>query len=256
MIQFFVVLVGIIILVGIFFRRYKIVKKGATAGSHRKDLLKHFYHFFDRPRADEITADEIIPDVSGIDPKKVSRADGLLKRADAYFEKGDIKNVEKTLIQSLSLNPGSRETYHRLGLLYLKQGQYGKAEVIYRKLIANVADDPAYYSNLGLALYQQKKFAEAKEFYIKAIELDSARAGRFFSLAQTFHELQEFDQALRHFLKAIELDAKNIDYLLTLAQFYHDREMIAEKQKLLEEILLLDPNNAMAMEMKKGTPPS
>ncbi len=260
MIQFFIIVIGIVILVGIFSRRYILVEKGKKPVSHRKDLLKYFHHLFDSPKADEITANEIIPDISTIDPKKISKADSLLKRAEAYFEKGDVKNGEKTLIQSLSLNPACKEIYHQLGLFYLKQGQYGKAEMMYRKLVASreqksllsTSDDPAYYSNLGLALYQQNKLAEAKEFYMKAIELDATRAGRIFSLAQIFHELQEFDQALRYFLRAIELDAKNIDYLLTLAQFYHDREMAAEKQKLLDEILLLDADNAMALEMMKG----
>lgn len=251
MIQLFIIMIGVVILAGIFSRRYMIVEKGKKPGNSPKSLLKYFHHLFEKD-AVELTVDEIIPDISTIDPKKVSKADSLLKRADAYFEKGDIKNGEKTLIQSLSLNPACKDTYHQLGLFYLKQGQYGKAEAMYGKLVASITNDPTYYSNLGLALYQQKKLVEAKESYLKALELDAARAGRFFSLAQIFHELQEFDQALQYFLKATALDSQNIDYLLTLAQFYHDREMDIERQKLLEEILLLDPDNTMALEMKNA----
>ena len=209
MIKFLAIITGLGILAIIFARRYLMNKQdGGKFFLGRKDALRHFYNFFEREPL-EITVDEMIPDASAIDPKKIAAADSLAKRADIYLERGDMKNCEKSLIKSIALNPASMETYCKLGLFYLKKEQFGKAEAIYRKIITTVADDPVYFSNLGLALYQQKKLNEAKQFYMRAIELDNSRAGRLFSLGQIHFELNERDAALEHFLRALELEPEN-----------------------------------------------
>lgn len=209
MIKYLAIIIGFSILMIIFLRRYFMSEQGNSKFLfRRKDLLKYFHNFFEREPL-EITVNEMIPDTSAIDPKKRAAADSLSKRADIYLARDDMKNCEKTLIQSISLNPGSKETYYKLGVFYLRKEQFGKAEAIYRKIIMTVVDDPVCFSNLGLALYQQKKFEEAKQFYTRAIELDNTRAGRFFSLGQIHYELSENSKALEHFLKALELEPEN-----------------------------------------------
>lgn len=165
------------------------------------------------------------------------------------MEKGDFHNAEKCFIQALSLDPSNPDSYNKLGLLYLHQNQFGKAEMMYRKLIVTGLNEAAYLSNLGLALYQQKKLEEAKTFYQKALEADQTRPGRFFSMAQIFYELQEFEHAVDHFRKAIELEPNNLDYLLSLAHFYTEQNRKEEAKKLLGEILAMFPKNTEANEM-------
>ena len=252
MIQALIILLGIGILSVIFMRRYMQVEKGVSSSlmSHRRGLMNNLNRFLEKEDF-EVTMDELIPEAATIDPKDVGKADSLLKRADAYMQKGDLRNGAKLMIQSLSLDPSNREAYHKLGLLYLRQGKFGKAEMMYRKLIMSAQNDPVFLSNLGLALYQQKKLEEAKGFYQQAIELDDSRAGRFFSLGQILIELGEFEQALDHLRKAVAMDPRNLDYLLTVAQFYIDREMMPEARQLLGEILALAPDSEIAIELMK-----
>jgi len=252
MIQLLIIIVGILVLAAIFFRRYMATEKGVVAfqfHGRRKNIFDYFHFILEKGDDLEITVDELIPDKSMVDPKNVTKAEILSNKADASINKGDIKNAQKFLIQSLALDPSNLQIYHKLGLLYLRQGQFSKAENMYRKLILSLPTDPVFNSNLGLALYQQKKLEEAKSFYQKAIELDNTRAGRFFSLGQILNELGEFEHALDHLRKAIELDSRNLDYLLTLAQVYSDRDMAQEAQQLLGEILALYPDNVLALEM-------
>lgn len=199
----------------------------------------------------EVTVQEMIPERSTVEPKKVAKADTLVKKAEMVLSKGDLKHGEQFLIQALALDPSNIEIYHKLGLLYLKNGQFGKAENMYQKLISSAHLDPVFFSNLGVALYQQKKLEEAKVNYKKAIELDATRPGRFFSLAQVMKELGEVQEALEHFKKAVEMDKGNLDYLLTLAQAYLEADLRAEARLLLDDIVAAFPENQDAKDMMK-----
>lgn len=262
MIPFLIIVIGAVILGSIFLRRYMMVEKGIASfsiisilGGRKKSFLDllHFHGHSDRNDNStlELVIEEMIPDASTIDAKKSAKANILIKKADADLAHGDQLHAEKHLIQALALDPSRVETYSKLGLLYLHQGQFSKAENMYQKLIASSQEDPVYYSNLAVALYQQQKLEAAKTNYKKAIELDSSRAGRFFSLAQVLKELGELHEAIENFKKAIEMDPKNMDYLLTLAQVYIDGGMAAEARELLGDILMADPGNEMAGEMLK-----
>ena len=209
-----------------------------------------FHHPPEEEQSFELTAEEIIPaQKKDLDPKVLANADSFIKKAAIFADRGDLQGAEKFLIQTLALDPSSIEAYKRLGLLYLTQGQFSKAESIYRKLVATITDDPIFFSNLGMALFSQQKMEEAKTYYKKAIELDSERPGRFFSLAQILFELEEFDEALKNFQQAITMEPGNLDYLLTLAHFYIDRDMPHEGRQLLGEIMISFPNSEDAKEM-------
>ena len=251
MIQFLVIAMGLVVLASIFTRRYLIAELGR--GKNLLDML-HFHNFHKAPQIVEFTVDEMIPEASTVDAKKALKATIMMKKADIDLAKNDQLYAEKHLIQALALDPSNVDTYVKLALLYLHQGQFGKAENLYQKLISSNQNDPVFFSNLAVALYQQKKLPEAKTNYLKAIELDSSRAGRFFSLAQVLKELGEMQEALTHFKKAIEMDPKNIDYMLSLAQVYIDAGLMDDARDLLKGILAVEPGNEIAMEMMAKTP--
>lgn len=247
---------GIAVLVLIYFHRYQIVQTGASPlqifTKRKKNFLLEFPSWRNEKSEFEVTIDELIPSSDTVDPKIITKAQILANKADHFLQKGDLINAEKLLIQALALNPSNPDYYHKLGLIYLKQNQYSKSEMMYRKLTVSGFQEASYLSNLGMALYQQKKLEEAKSFYQQAIATDPTRPGRFFSLGQIFYELQDFEKALENFEKALDLDQKNIDYLLTLANFYLERDMKEKARELLEEIVAKYPKNEDAQEMLKS----
>lgn len=249
-------LIGTLVLVFIFMRRSALVEKGTFTLPFWRRNLQKFHPVAESAGAahghdTEITIQEMIPAAETIHPRHALKAKALMRRAEAFIEKGDSRNAEKTLIQAISLDPSLCDAYNALGLLYLKQQQFGKAEMVYHKLVVAKPEEASYFSNLGLALYHQGKLAEAKSSYEKALALDQGRAGRFFSLGKILQELNEFEQALQHFQKALLMEPQNIDYLLTLAQFYNDRGLKDESRKILAEVLTAVPQNEIAQAMMK-----
>jgi len=245
--NFWIVITGLGVLGFIFLKHYLRLEKGISIGSYFSRNRRLVHHRVNEPDSADVTVDEMIISADKVSPKDAARADILIKKAELNLDRGEIKQAEKMLIQALSLNPGAMEAYNKLGIIYLRLNQFGKAESIYRKLVLTVLTDPSYFSNLGLALYQQGKLQEAKTYYKKAIALDSERAGRFFSLSQIMRELGELDEALQHLKRAVEMEPRNLDYLLSLAQFYFDIGLHPEAKQLVSEILLIAPGNEMAL---------
>ncbi len=248
MYQIFIVITGLILLSIILLRAYFRVEKGMTLSTAIFGQKRIFRH---PPESNgfEVTADELLLPQDQINSKNVLKSEILLKKAEVQMNKGNFKEVEKIIIQSISLNPASVEAFNKLGLIYLHQQQWSKAENIFSKLSVSVSSEPAYFSNLALALYGQKKLEEAKTAYKKAIELDNTRPGRFFSLAQINSELNELEEAEQNFLLALELDPRNLDYQLSLAHFYADHQRKSDALNMLDKIFVLNPNEPNAHEL-------
>jgi tetratricopeptide (TPR) repeat protein len=254
MIDVILVLLAVLVLLLIFFRRWFLLEKATLFG---RMVLKRGLKLPSRlSREDlEVTAKEMIPDPSTIDPKLKLKGENHFRKAELELKKGHIGDAEKLYIKAIAMDPSCLLAYSKLGLIYLNQEQFGKAELIYRKLIIAVSDDPVFFSNLGLSLFHQEKYAEAKEFYEKAIELDPGRAGRFYSLARINHLLDDMDQAFTNIEKALTLDPDNLDYGLTLANWQIEKNMHKEAKDLLEIIIQHWPDNQEARQMLKQITP-
>jgi tetratricopeptide (TPR) repeat protein len=249
MLEFYIAFGALAVFALIFLRRYLKIENGKLF----KPLSfgkGSFFHHEDKAGNFEITIEEMIPPVEKVDAKSIAKSELLLKKAEIQLDRGDMKSAEKILIQALALNPAAVEAYNKLGMIYLRQEKFNKAENIFRKLILTISDEAAFFSNLGLALYRQGKLEEATGHYKKAIDLDNSRAGRFFSLAQIFRELGEAESALSHLRQAVLMEPKNLDYLITLAEFYLESGFTQEAGGLLDEILFIDPKNEMALKMR------
>lgn len=250
MIDLILLLLCVLALALLFFRRWYLLEKGHLFG---RMVLKRG-HNIPKPMTKEdheVTAKEMIPDQSKINPKLVVKGDNLFKKAEQELKKGNVKDAEKHYIKAIAMNPAHIEAHAKLGAIYLNQEQYSKAELIYRKLVLAVSDDPVYFSNLGLSLFQQEKYEEAKGFYEKAIELDPGRPGRFYSLARINHLLDDIDNAFLNIQKALDLDPDNLDYGLTLANWYVEKGMNADAKVILERIEQHWPGNTEVKELMK-----
>ncbi len=248
MIDLILVITSFLILLLIFVRRWYLLDKATLFG---KMVLKRGLRLPGRlSKQDlEVTAKEMIPDPSTVNPKLRVKGENHFKKAELELKKGHIGDAEKLYIKAIAMDPSHLQAYAKLGAIYLNQEQYGKAELIYRKLIVAVNDDPVYFSNLGLSLFHQEKYGEAKEFYEKAIQLDPGRAGRFYSLARINHLLEEMDQAFLNIEKALTLDPDNLNYGLTLANWQIEKDMYAEARQVLESIIEHWPDNAEAKKL-------
>lgn len=163
-------------------------------------------------------------------------------RAEVYFGRNQLDEAEPLFLAILAEDPAHLDSHHKLGLLHMKRGDFGQAELYFSKLV-NLKQDPVYFSNLGAALYQQQRLVEAAEAYENAIALDDRRAERLQSLAQVYFELGEDLKALDFFERAARRKPKDEGLKQILADFYERLGDTERAKKVLEELLDMDPYN-------------
>lgn len=163
-------------------------------------------------------------------------------RADVFFGRNQLDEAEALFRSILNEEANHLDAHHKLGLLYMKRGDFPQAELYFSKLV-NLKQDPIYFSNLGAALYQQQRLVEAAEAYENAIALDDRRAERLQSLAQVYFELGEDEKALEYFEKAARRKPKDENLKLILADYYERMGDPERAKKMLEELLDMDPYN-------------
>lgn len=178
-------------------------------------------------------------------PAKTDTAGSARKtflKADTHFSRNELDEALDLFLAVLESDPSHLDAHHKLGLLFMKKGEFPQAELYFSKLV-NLKQDPIYFSNLGAALYQQQRLIEAAEAYENAIALDDKRAERLQSLAQVYYELGDDEKALHYFERAARRKPKDTELKLILADYYERLVRLEDAIAALENILELDPYN-------------
>ncbi len=110
------------------------------------------------------------------------------------------------------------------------------------------AHSKARHLEQGQKYLDESKFQEASLEFRNAIQIDDKLGAAHWGLAQAFEGLQRYPEMLEEMKKAIALDPNNFDARLKLGNIYLANsqgraEIIAESEKLAQEILQKDPNN-------------
>ncbi len=163
-------------------------------------------------------------------------------KADTHLSRNEFEEAEPLFVAIIQEDPSHLDAHHKLGLMYMKMGRFGEAELYFSKLV-NLKQDPVYFSNLGAALYQQQRLIEAAEAYENAIALDDRRGERLQSLGQVYNELGEDEKALHYFERAARRKPKDLDLKLILADYYEKLGRVDEAVEKFKEVLDSDPYN-------------
>lgn len=212
----------------------------------RKDLM--FQETLVEEMAEEAAEEEVDMVKEAVEESREAKAELLgtvrktFLKADTHLSRNEFEEALPLLLAVIEAEPDHLEAHHRLGLSYLKKGDFPQAELYFSKLV-NLKQDPVYFSNLGAALYQQQRLVEAAEAYENAIALDDKRGERLQSLGQVYYELGEDEKALHYFERASRRKPKDIDLKFILADYYERLVRLDEAIETLEGILELDPYN-------------
>ena len=182
------------------------------------------------------------PSEAPIETQSVGSARQTFLKADTHFGRKEWEEAEGLFMAVIELDPSHLDAHHKLGMLYMRLGDFPNAELFFNKLI-NLKKDPIYFSNLGAALYQQQRLVEAAEAYDNAIAMDDKRGNRLQSLAQVYHELDDHDKALKYFELAERRKPKDLTLKLILADYYENLARAEEAAEMLKRVLDSDPYN-------------
>ncbi len=179
------------------------------------------------------------PRTSAIELQKVK---SLMKNAEKEIALQNVAEAELLFIQALTINPDSIETQAELAKLYVTSGREGKAEALYKELIAK-KPEVAFYANLGLAYYMQGKYVDACYAYQEALNLDPQTPERSAALGRACIAAHRFTDAAPLLEKALQRLTKDIELLNLLAECYIQMGENTKAEEVYRRINKIEPYN-------------
>ncbi len=183
----------------------------------KKQLLQHTERFLAKTKKNEWA--KTIHELS-----EELKEDSYLKKAFTAYDKGNLEEAEKWLIQGIENQETDAE--YNLAVFYrdiLKN--FDKAEPFYLK--ANEKGHLGALNEIAILYKNERKdFDKAEQFYLKAIEKGNIDALNNIAFLYK-NERKDFDKAEQFYLKAIEKG--NVDALFNIASLYDNERKDFDK---------------------------
>lgn len=228
------IFLSIVLLVGVFIRRY-ILFSSLPSKKSDEDSLDPSSSF----------------DGKSLSKEDTEKIETLFKRGEALLKAGKDEDAIKCFVGILSINPLHSETQNKLAVLYLQKQMFGAAAALFKQL-SETTPDPVHFSHLGLALFSQSDFENAKVAYQKALELDSSHPQRFVSLSHVYRSLGHLYHAIVALNKALELEDDHPEVLLLLADLHIELKKPPHAKYFLNRVLEIDPKNPEAKKILRS----
>lgn len=177
----------------------------------------------------------------------IARDECLL--GDWYFNERHYTLAILTYKRALELDPECAAIHHRLGLAYYKEGEFDDAKDAFQKAISLNPLSAHYHYSLGQLLQDYSDldgaWMEAVHEFTKAIELDPYYIEAWYDRGSLYDKRGELEKACHDFQQVVA-QMPNYAARYNLAVLYIKRQMWAEAQEVLEEILSIEPNDSDA----------
>jgi uncharacterized protein (AIM24 family) len=118
------------------------------------------------------------------------------------FEARRFEEAERQLEEAYLLRPRDPRVLNLLGLVYYRGDKLGKAEEVYRKLIAESPEAHTLHYNLGLVCFKLGRLDEAEAAFVKAVELTQGNPKIHFYLGSIYERQQRYKDAIYQYRHA------------------------------------------------------
>lgn len=183
-----------------------------------------------------------------VKPRKSPRASAielqqvrmLVRSAEKAWKQDKLDEVERVLIQALTIQPHAHDVRAQLAKLYLTTGRESKAEAMYKELLQHRVD-VSFYANLGLAFYRQEKYVEACQAYQEALNLEPKNPERCAALGRACIAAHRFEEAAPLLEKAAMFLSRDTELLRLLADCYLQLDQREKAEEVYRRINKLEP---------------
>ena len=170
----------------------------------------------------------------------------LQELGDCYTSVGNYARAQRCYEKAASLGPDEAGPYVGLGVVALQQELFDDAEIAFRVACRLDPGSAKAYTGLAMVSQQKKDYQQAFELYMKSLELDSDNITALLGLFQTSCQMGSFAKIIHYLRVYLNMHPGDTSVMFSLAALYTKQNQFEQSQKILLDILALDPANQEA----------
>lgn len=147
-------------------------------------------------------SEEIISSIVKNCPQNKEVAEKLLKEGSKSFDEKKYEEATTLLNVSALCDPENKETYYRLGIMYVRSENLEQAIEYFKKTIELDLKYTNAYINLGGVYGKLKKPKEALDALHKALELEKNNPKIYYNVAMVYLNIGKNKEAIHYLKKA------------------------------------------------------
>jgi superkiller protein 3 len=162
---------------------------------------------------------------------------------DCYTSVGNYVEAHKCYEKAAGLEPDEPGPYVGLGVVALQQNLLEDAEIAFRVACRLDTNCSKAWSGLAMVAQQRGDYKLAFEMYLKCLELDVDNLIALLGLFQTSCQMGSFAKVIHYLELYLKMHPGDTSVMFPLAALYMKDNRLEQSQKILSEILTLDPDN-------------
>ncbi len=202
---------------------------------------------------------------------KMLMAEGYYKLADAAEQNANVSQAVAYLQQAVEVLPSFKESWFKLGYLYLKQNKCKEAidhlekalridnwipdahyylamcyhkeknqERALRELDNEILYNPANYNALcmrGEIYFTGGKYEEATEDFKKARVIDDQKFRAYFGLGKAYLRLKDLAKAEENLRRVLDIEPRHPEAILLMGTIYREQKRYEEARELFQKAI-------------------
>jgi tetratricopeptide (TPR) repeat protein len=167
----------------------------------------------------------------------------LQELGDCYALVGMHTQAQQCYEKAASVGPDEPGPYIGLGVVALQKNLLDDAEIAFRVACRLEVNCAKAYAGLGLVSQQRADYKRAFEMYLKCLELDIDNLAALLGLFQTSCQMGSFAKIIYYLEVYLNVHPADTSVMFSLAALYMKEGRLEQSQKVLLDVLTLDPAN-------------
>jgi tetratricopeptide (TPR) repeat protein len=167
----------------------------------------------------------------------------LQELGDCYSSIGNYDQAQHYYEKAASLGPDEPGPYVGLGVVALQKNLLDDAEIAFRVACRLDPNCAKAYAGLAMVFQQKQNHQQAFELYMKCLELDSDNITALLGLFQTSCQMGSFEKIIYYLETYLDMHPGDTAVTFSLAALYMKDGRLEQSQKMLLDILALNPVN-------------